>query len=81
MNDWATEEIVKQYMKNKRKHHYRHGWLDVPERYKYLKNNSDKRNPNGSRRKKGLGAVETGEVGAKNPQGQRGTMEGGAENN
>ncbi|KAJ3501991.1 hypothetical protein NLJ89_g9088 [Agrocybe chaxingu] len=52
MNDWATEEIVKRYMKNKRSHHYSSGWLDVPEKYKYLKDNSSKRDPNGSRVKR-----------------------------
>jgi hypothetical protein len=54
VNDWATEEIVKQYMKNKRKHHYKNGWLDVPERYAYLKDNAYKRNPTSSRKKRAL---------------------------
>ncbi|KAJ6538262.1 hypothetical protein DFH09DRAFT_893741, partial [Mycena vulgaris] len=27
VNDWATEELVKQYIKNKRRHGYRKGWL------------------------------------------------------
>jgi hypothetical protein len=52
VNDWATEEIVKQYMKNKQKNHYKNGWLPVPEKYKYLKENSRKRNPQGSRIKR-----------------------------
>ncbi|KAJ3494992.1 hypothetical protein NLJ89_g10700 [Agrocybe chaxingu] len=52
MNDWATEEIVKRYMKNKRAHHYASGWLEVPEKYQYLKENSSKRDPNGSRVKR-----------------------------
>ncbi|KAG6823087.1 hypothetical protein H0H92_011433 [Tricholoma furcatifolium] len=51
-NDWATEEIVKQYFRNKRKHLYRHGWLDVPEKFHYLKETSAKRNPTGSRVKR-----------------------------
>ncbi|KAF8054995.1 hypothetical protein FPV67DRAFT_1681016 [Lyophyllum atratum] len=51
-NDWATEEIVKQYFKNKRKNHYKNGWLDVPERYKYLKDTSAKRDQAGSRVKR-----------------------------
>ncbi|KAG5649120.1 hypothetical protein H0H81_006154 [Sphagnurus paluster] len=51
-NNWATEEIVKQYFGNKRKNHYRNGWLDVPERYKHLKETSAKRNPLGSRVKR-----------------------------
>ncbi|KAJ7868166.1 hypothetical protein B0H13DRAFT_2064625 [Mycena leptocephala] len=29
-NDWATEEIVKQYIKNKRRHAYKNGWLEPP---------------------------------------------------
>ena len=41
-------------MKNKRKHHYRHGWLDVPEKYAYLKHNAGKRNPAASRKKAAL---------------------------
>ncbi|KAF9023217.1 hypothetical protein BDZ89DRAFT_1136855 [Hymenopellis radicata] len=52
VNDWATEAIVTQYFRNKRKHNYELGTLEVPERFTYLKNNSDKRDPNGSRRKK-----------------------------
>lgn len=55
--DWATEEIVKQYVKNKRKNHYAHGWLEVPEKYTYLKQNSSKRDPGGSRSKKALMGV------------------------
>jgi len=39
-------------MKNKRKNHYKNGWLPVPEKYKYLKENSRKRNPQGSRIKR-----------------------------
>lgn len=52
MGDWATKEIVKQFLKNKRRNHYRNGWLDVPEKYGYLKNNASKRDPTASRRKK-----------------------------
>ncbi|CAA7267807.1 unnamed protein product [Cyclocybe aegerita] len=49
MNDWATEEIIKHYMKNKRAHHYASGWLEVPAKYDYLKENASKRDPNRSR--------------------------------
>jgi hypothetical protein len=52
--DWATEEIVKQFVRNKRKNHYTNGWLDVPDKYAYLKSNSKKRNPAGPRVKKAL---------------------------
>jgi hypothetical protein len=54
VNDWAMEELVKQYIKNKRKNHYKNGWLDVPEKYTYLKNNASKRDPTGSRKKRAL---------------------------
>ena len=57
--DWATEEIVKQFVKNKRKHHYAHGWLEVPAKFAYLRENSMRRNPTASRSKKGLvGSIE-----------------------
>jgi hypothetical protein len=55
------EEIVKQFVKNKRKNHYANGWLEVPAKYAYLKQNSIKRNPTASRSKKALtAAVEDG---------------------
>jgi hypothetical protein len=49
--------LVKQYLKNRRGNHYANGWLDVPAKYNYLKGNSAKRNPTGSRKKKGLSAA------------------------
>lgn len=51
-NDWATADIVRRYMKNKRGHHYKNGWLDVPDKYTHLKRNSSRRNPEGSRIKR-----------------------------
>ncbi|KAJ7845963.1 hypothetical protein B0H14DRAFT_3454699 [Mycena olivaceomarginata] len=48
-NDWATEELVKQYIKNKRRHGYRKGFLERPAQYDYLKTNSAKRNPSAPR--------------------------------
>jgi hypothetical protein len=60
-NDWATEEIVKQFVKNKRRYAYRNGWLDVPEKYKYLKTNSAKCDPSASRKRR---TVATGSTGA-----------------
>jgi hypothetical protein len=45
---------VKQFVKNKRKNHYANGWLEVPDKYTYLKQNSKKRNPAGPRSKKAL---------------------------
>ncbi|KAJ7442915.1 hypothetical protein B0H11DRAFT_470882 [Mycena galericulata] len=52
VNDWATEERVKQFTKNKRRNGYRHNWLEVPEKYKYLKANSAKRDPSASRKRR-----------------------------
>lgn len=53
-NDWATEAIAKQFLGNKRQHAYDMGWIDVPEKYTYLKENASKRNPTGSRKKTAL---------------------------
>ncbi|KAG6806539.1 hypothetical protein H0H92_010904, partial [Tricholoma furcatifolium] len=47
-----TEEITKQYFKNKRKNAYRNGWMGVPDKYSHLKDTSAKRNPAGSRIKR-----------------------------
>ncbi|KAJ6548501.1 hypothetical protein B0H19DRAFT_1074359 [Mycena capillaripes] len=52
VNDWATEEIVKQFFKNRRRRGYQNGTLDVPDQYKYLKANSAKRDPSGSRKRR-----------------------------
>ncbi|KAJ7125724.1 hypothetical protein C8R43DRAFT_1135292 [Mycena crocata] len=52
VNDWATEEIVKQFMKNKRKHLYKNGGLEVPAKFAYLKANSAKRDPSASRKRR-----------------------------
>jgi hypothetical protein len=46
--------LVKQYTKNKRKNHYKNGWLDVPDKFSYLKDNASKRDPTGSRKKRAL---------------------------
>jgi len=51
-NDWATEEIVKQYFKNKRKHAYKNKWLEPPTKYQHLIEASKKRKTSGSRVKK-----------------------------
>lgn len=60
MNDWATEEIVKQYAKNKRKNHYDNGWLEVPQKYAHLKGNASKRNPTASRKKRAFSDIGGG---------------------
>ncbi|KAJ7206494.1 hypothetical protein GGX14DRAFT_457089, partial [Mycena pura] len=51
-NDWATEEIVKQYVKNKRNNAYKKGYIDVPPKCAYLKENAAKRDPSKPRGKK-----------------------------
>ncbi|KAJ7234604.1 hypothetical protein C8J57DRAFT_156438 [Mycena rebaudengoi] len=51
-NDWATEEIVKQYIKNKRNNAYKKEYITVPTKYAYLKANAAKRDPSAPRGKK-----------------------------
>ncbi|KAJ7745838.1 hypothetical protein DFH07DRAFT_776603 [Mycena maculata] len=51
-NHWATEEIAKQYIKNKRRLGYDNGSLEVPAEYGYLKANSAKRDPSAPRGRK-----------------------------
>jgi hypothetical protein len=58
-NDWAIEDLVKQFMKNRRSNHYRKGWLEVPAKYGHLKANAQKRDKNGSCVKKALSAPAT----------------------
>lgn len=48
-NDWATEELAKQYLKNKRKNAYKNGWLAVPTKYSHLKANAACRSASGMR--------------------------------
>ena len=40
--DWATEAITHQYMKNKHSYTVQQGFLEVDEKYKYLKDNAAK---------------------------------------
>ncbi|KAJ7114645.1 hypothetical protein C8R43DRAFT_1156415 [Mycena crocata] len=49
VNDWATEEPVKQYIKNKCCNAYKNGSLEAPAEYAYLKSNSAKRDPSAHR--------------------------------
>ncbi|KAJ7192609.1 hypothetical protein B0H12DRAFT_1246116 [Mycena haematopus] len=59
-NDWATEDIIKQFIKNKRNNAYRNNWLEVPAKFAYLKDNSAKRDPSAPRgRKNKLEKVKT----------------------
>jgi hypothetical protein len=48
-NDWATAELVKQYIKNMCCHGYRKGFLEHLAQDDYLKTNSAKRNPSAPR--------------------------------
>ncbi len=50
-NDWATEAIIRQYLKNKRKTLYKAGSLEKPKGYEYLKENAAKRDQSKSRKK------------------------------
>ncbi|KAJ7206882.1 hypothetical protein GGX14DRAFT_456951 [Mycena pura] len=61
-NDWATEEIVKQYVKNKRNNAYKKGYIDVPPKYAYLKENAAKRDPSKPRGKKASKPSKSGAI-------------------
>ena len=54
VNDWATEAIVRQWMKNKRSYAVQKGFLDVKPKWEYLKNNSTQRTdaPRGNGKRK-----------------------------
>ncbi|KAJ7256047.1 hypothetical protein C8J57DRAFT_1721612 [Mycena rebaudengoi] len=64
-NDWATEEIVKQFIKNKRRNYYKHGWLEPPAKYAYLKANSAQRDKSAPRRKRQLAKVDNAKKASK----------------
>lgn len=51
-NDWATEELAKQYIKNKRNNAYKKKYIPVLPQYGYLKANAAKRNPSAQRGRK-----------------------------
>ena len=46
-NDWPTKVLAMQLLKNKRGYSYRRGYLEVPEKYSYLKDNVTKKKPQG----------------------------------
>ncbi|KAJ7110209.1 hypothetical protein C8R43DRAFT_1113767 [Mycena crocata] len=62
VNDWATEELVKQYIKNKRRNAYKNGWLEAPAEYAYLKSNSAKRDPSARRGRRKVPKVATADA-------------------
>ena len=72
INDWAIEDLVKQFMKNRQSNHYHKGWLDVPEKYEHLKANVQKRDRDGSRKKKALSASATSRNRASTSAGNQG---------
>ncbi|THU75863.1 hypothetical protein K435DRAFT_905802 [Dendrothele bispora CBS 962.96] len=53
-NEWASEAMVRQYLKNKRKRHYQLGTLEVPQKYEYLKDNASKRDQSKTRKRRAL---------------------------
>ncbi|THU76278.1 hypothetical protein K435DRAFT_879440 [Dendrothele bispora CBS 962.96] len=53
-NDWASEAMVRQYLKNKCKRNYQQGTLQVAEKYEYLKDNSAKRDQTKTRKRKAI---------------------------
>ncbi|KAK0433082.1 hypothetical protein EV421DRAFT_1998158 [Armillaria borealis] len=71
-NDWATEVIVRQFMKNKRKTLYKAGSLEKPKGYDYLKENSAKRDQSKSRKKTAIVIYEANKEARKSAkEGQR----------
>jgi hypothetical protein len=62
VNDWATEAIVRQWMKNKRSYAVQKGFLDVKPKWEYLKNNSTKRTdaPRGNGKRKATSQGSSG---------------------
>ena len=42
-NDWPTKALAMQLLKNKRSYSYRRGYIEVPEKYAYLKDNAAKK--------------------------------------
>jgi len=52
--DWATEGLARQYLKNKRSYNYRQGLIDVPDKYQYLRGNAAQRSeaPRGNAHKR-----------------------------
>ncbi|THU76248.1 hypothetical protein K435DRAFT_879478 [Dendrothele bispora CBS 962.96] len=53
-NDWASEAMVRQYLKNKRKTAYKQGTLTAPSKYDYLKTNSAQRDQSKTRKRKAI---------------------------
>jgi hypothetical protein len=62
VNDWATEAIVRQWMKNKRSYAVQKGFLDVKPKWEYLKDNSTKRTdaPRGNGKRKATSQGSSG---------------------
>ncbi|KAF8262476.1 hypothetical protein EI94DRAFT_1704735 [Lactarius quietus] len=43
VNDWPTQALAMQLLKNRQGHSYCHGYLEVPDKYAYLKDNAAKK--------------------------------------
>lgn len=67
VNDWATEAIVRQWMKNKRSYAVQKGFLDVKPKWDYLKDNSAKRTdaPRGNGKRNAMSQGSLGPVAKK----------------
>ena len=62
-NDWPTKALAMQLLKNKRGYSYRCGYLEVPERYSYLKDVATKRRPRGGGSKADNAREDAGDSG------------------
>ena len=62
VNDWATEAIIRQWMKNKWSYTVQRGILNVKLKWEYLKNNSSKRTdaPHGNGKRKATSQGSSG---------------------
>ena len=80
--DWATEGLAHQYLKNKRGYNYRQGLLDVPDKYKYLKDNATQRSnaPRGNTHKRKAAQAKKQATAAKKARISKGLGKGKAIN-
>jgi hypothetical protein len=72
-NDWPTQALAMQLLKNKRGYSYRRGYLEVPNKFAYLKDNAAKKTPHEGRDASQLNASEDPEDGPTHSGGSNGT--------
>ena len=67
VNDWATEAIVRQWMKNKRSYAVRQGFIEVKPKWEYLKDNAAKRTdaPRGNGKRKATSQLASSQAAKK----------------